>query len=82
MNCSYEKEQERLRRLWEEIESSDEVADDDEDEGNLIEDIVEKREDSNSEQEAESDRELKNDEEAERDVESQPYFTGKDGITQ
>ncbi|VEN43902.1 unnamed protein product [Callosobruchus maculatus] len=71
MNCPYEKERQRLLRLFEEVNLEDEQPDDEEDED--TEDCVETREDSDTEQEGE------NEDGEEFESQGAPYFTAKDG---
>ncbi|VEN52714.1 unnamed protein product [Callosobruchus maculatus] len=70
MNCPYEKERQRLLRLFEEVNLEDEQPDDEEDED--TEDCVETREDSDTEQEGE------NEDGEEFESQGAPYFTAKD----
>nr|XP_022909932.1 piggyBac transposable element-derived protein 4-like [Onthophagus taurus] len=73
---TYEKEQERLLRLWaEDIEDEKTELPDDDEEDNE-EDVVEERGDSNSEEEGDS-----NDEHVDGESSLQPFFMGKDGVT-
>lgn len=74
MNCAYEKEQQRLMRLFEEVQTDEEPDDEEDDEDNN--DCVENREDSDTEQEGENESE---------NFETNtnptvPCFTSKNGI--
>nr|CAI5827953.1 unnamed protein product [Callosobruchus analis] len=69
MNCPYEKEQQRLLCLFEEV-NAEEQPDDEADEN--TDDCVETREDSDTEQEAE------NEDEGYFESQSDVYFTGKE----
>lgn len=76
---SYEREQARLRKLWEELER-EEVADDDEEELAQEEDIVENR-DADSETEEEADSDEGNEENISAVTLRVPQFLGKDGTS-
>lgn len=74
INCPYIKEQQRLMRLFEEVDSVDEESDDEEDDEEN-EDCLETREASDTEQEGESETE------EESTAQSVPGFTAKDGTS-
>ena len=81
VDMNYEQEQERLLRMWEEVETDEEPDDEEEELGSEI-DVTESRDtDSESEQDCEEEEEDKENVYPPKKIPRVPTFIGKDGTT-